>query len=75
MIVQLYDDGVARVFPTTRSTGICDVWAKDGSDTKGVEAALKRIRMQRVGKWYRYPDFQEATVRFKPHRREPERKS
>jgi hypothetical protein len=70
MIVQLYDDGVARVFPTTNSTGLCDVWAKDGNDTKGAEAALKRIRMQRVGKWYHYPDagFREATVRWQPHR-------
>ena len=69
MIVQLYDDGVARIFPTTNSPGLCDVWAKDGKDTAGVEAALKRIRMQRVGKWYVYPGFREATVRFKPHRR------
>lgn len=66
MKVQLYDDGLARVFKG--ADGICDVWAKDGKDTEGIEAALRRIRMRRVGQWkhYRAGGFREAGVRWAP---------
>lgn len=69
MKVQLYDDGMARVFDRT-GNGICDVWARGNTypayNTKGIDAALKRVRMRRVGKWKHYPEggFKEAMVRF-----------
>lgn len=67
MKVQLYDDdGMARVFDRD-GNGICDVWSREiKATTAGVDAALKRIRMRRVGQWKRYPKggFCEASVRF-----------
>lgn len=73
MKVQLYDDdGMARVFDRD-GNGICDVWSREiKATTVGIDLALKRIRIRRVGKWkrYRYGGFTEATVRFDARLRE-----
>lgn len=70
MKAQLYDDGMCRVFGRDQHI-ICDVYATAGDKTGEADAALKRARMRRVGKWkhYREADFREASVRFDSPRR------
>lgn len=68
MIAQIYEDGMVRVFDRKGSI-LCDVYATSQKATGEADAALKRIRMRRTGKWRRWPYHIEASVRFESPRK------